>query len=89
MQFVNFGYKKEWVIHVQHQERNFSATYYMLRTSYFRWDDNDGWFVLGQHVQLDFYTASSLKWQSTGRHVTLLNNCQFSISVSYCTDENF
>jgi hypothetical protein len=34
-----------------------------------RWDDNDGRFVLDQHAELDFYTASSLKEQSTSRHV--------------------
>ena len=36
----------------------------------FQWD-NDGEvsFVLDQHAELDFYSASSLKQQFTGRHV--------------------
>jgi hypothetical protein len=29
-------------------------------------------FVLDQHAELDFYSASSLKQQSTDRHVALL-----------------
>ena len=32
-------------------------------------DDDDVRFVLDQHAELDFYSASSLKQQSVGRHV--------------------
>jgi hypothetical protein len=31
-------------------------------------------FVLDQHAELDFYSASSLKQQSAGRHVALLGH---------------
>jgi len=45
----------------------------MARTSY--WyigcDDDYVHFVLNQHAELDFYSAS---WQSTGRHVTPLRH---------------
>jgi hypothetical protein len=33
------------------------------------WDDDEVRFVLGQNAELDFYSASSLKQQSAGRHV--------------------
>ena len=39
-----------------------------------QWDDDDVRFVLGQHVELDLYSASSLKQQSAGRHVTPLQH---------------
>ena len=45
----------------------------MVSTSYIRYDDNDDRFVLDQHVQLDLYSASSLKQQSAVRHFPLLN----------------
>jgi hypothetical protein len=32
-------------------------------------DDDDVLFVLDQHTELDFYSASTLKQQSAGRHV--------------------
>ena len=37
-------------------------------------DDDDVHFVLDQHAELDFYSASSLKQQSAGRHVALLGH---------------
>jgi hypothetical protein len=40
----------------------------------FQWDDDEVRFVLDQHVELDFYSASSLKQQSAGRHVAPLWN---------------
>jgi len=45
----------------------------MMRTLQvtFQWDD-DIRFALDQHALLDFYSASSLKQQSTGRHVASL-----------------
>ena len=39
-----------------------------------QWDDDDVRFVVGQHVKLNLYSASSLKQQSTGRHVTQLQH---------------
>jgi hypothetical protein len=35
---------------------------------------NEGRFVLDQHAELDFYSASSLKRQSAGRHVAPLGH---------------
>ena len=35
-------------------------------------DDDDVCFVLDQHTELDFYGASWLKQQSTGRYITRL-----------------
>ena len=46
----------------------------MTRTSYIWWDANDVSFVLDQHTDLDFYSASSLKQQSTERHVAPLRH---------------
>ena len=43
----------------------------MTRTNYIQWDD-DVRFGLDQHAELDFYSASSLKQKSVGRHVTPL-----------------
>ena len=37
-----------------------------------RWDDDEVRFVLDQHAELDFYSASSLKQQTVGRHVAPL-----------------
>jgi hypothetical protein len=38
----------------------------------FQWDDDEVRFVLDQHTELDFYSASSLKQQSVGRHIAPL-----------------
>jgi predicted alpha/beta hydrolase len=37
-------------------------------------DDDEVCFVLDQHTELDFYSASSLKQQSAGRHVAPLGH---------------
>jgi hypothetical protein len=37
-----------------------------------QWDNNDILFVLDQHAELNFYSASSLKQQSMDRHVVQL-----------------
>ena len=47
-------------------------SYIMGRRSYIWWDDDDVYFVLDQHTQLDFYSASSLKQHSVSRHVAPL-----------------
>ena len=49
-------------------------SYIMARTSYFQWEDDEVRFVLDQHAELNFYSASSLKQQSSGRHVTSLGH---------------
>jgi hypothetical protein len=43
----------------------------MARTS---WDDDEVRFVLDQHIELDVYSASSLKQQSAGRHIAPLGH---------------
>ena len=49
--------------------------YHGENKSNFQWADNDEVrFVLDQHAELDFYSASSLKQQSAGRHVTPLGH---------------
>ena len=40
----------------------------------FQWNDDEVRFVLDQHAELDFYSASSLKQQFGGRHVAPLWN---------------
>ena len=40
----------------------------------FQWDDDEVRFVLDQHAELDLHSASSLKQQSGGRHVTSLGH---------------
>jgi hypothetical protein len=40
----------------------------------FQWDDDEVRFVLDQHAELDFYSASSLNQQSAGRHVAPLGH---------------
>ena len=40
----------------------------------FKWDDDEVRFVLEQNADLDFYSASSLKQQSTGRYVAPLGH---------------
>jgi hypothetical protein len=51
----------------------------MVRTSYILCDDDDDvYFVLDQHAELDIYSASSLKQQTVDRHVTPLgHNLQY------------
>ena len=39
-----------------------------------QWDDDEIRFVLDQYAELDFYTASSPKQQSVGRHVAPLGH---------------
>jgi hypothetical protein len=40
----------------------------------FQWDNDEVHFVLDQHPQLDYYSASSLKQQSADRHVAPLGH---------------
>ena len=52
---------------------NFSAISWREQVN-FRWDDDEVRFDLDQHAELDFYSASSLKQQSAGRHVAPLGH---------------
>ena len=47
---------------------NFSAISWREQVN-FQLNDDDVLFVLDQHAELDFYSASSLKQQSVDRHV--------------------
>jgi hypothetical protein len=49
-------------------------SYIMTRTSLIWWDGDDVHFVQDQYAKFDFYSASSLKQQSTGRHVAPLRH---------------
>ena len=44
----------------------------MARTSYIQWNDVVVRFVLDQHAELDFYSASTLKQQPACWHVAPL-----------------
>jgi len=52
---------------------NFSALSWREQVN-FQWYDDEVCFVLDQHAELDFYSASSLKQQSADRHVTPLGH---------------
>ena len=56
-----------------------SAIFQLLSISWrrqvnFQWDDDETRFILDQHAELYFYSASSLKQQSAGRHVAPLGH---------------
>jgi hypothetical protein len=55
----------EWLLFNANEQ---FLSYIMERTSYIRWDDNDVPFAVNQHALLYFYSASSLKQQSSCRH---------------------
>jgi hypothetical protein len=63
----------EWVIVVQRHFSNISAISLCEQVN-FQWDDNEVRFVLDQHAELDFYSPSSLKQRSAGRHVAPLGH---------------
>jgi hypothetical protein len=72
------GWVSEWVSEwvrwvsewVRCQFSNMSATGISWREQVnFQWDDDEVRFVLDQHAEFDFYSASSLKQQSAGKHV--------------------
>jgi hypothetical protein len=48
----------------------------------FQWDDDEVHFVLDQHAEFDFYSASSLKQQSTDRHVVPLRHMLFLLNAA-------
>jgi len=53
--------------------RQFSAISWREQVN-FQWHDDEIRFVLDQHAELDFHSASSLKQQSAGRHVAPLGH---------------
>jgi hypothetical protein len=54
-------------------ENGFHAKLYPRREQVnFQWDDDEVRFVWDQYAYLDFYMTSSLKQQSTDRHVASL-----------------
>ena len=63
----------EWVIVALRQLSNFSAISWREQVN-FHWDDDEVRFVLNQLAELDFNSASSLKQQSAGRHVSQLGH---------------
>ena len=65
----NWYHLNEWVSVVKRQIINCSAISWRIQVN-FQWnDDDDVRFVLDQHAELDFYSASWLKQQSVDRHV--------------------
>ena len=61
------------MIVVKRQVSNFSAISWQEQVN-FQSDDDEVRFVLDQDAELDFYSASSLKQQSAGRHFALLGH---------------
>ena len=59
------------MIVVLRQFSNFSSISWREQVNFQR-DDDEVRFVLDQYAELDFYSTSSLKQQSTGRHVAPL-----------------
>ena len=53
--------------------QNFAAISWREQV-YFQWNDDEVRFVLDTNAELDFYSASSLKQQYTGRHVAPLGH---------------
>jgi len=63
----------QWVIVVLRQLNNISAISWREQVN-FQLNDDEARFVLDQHTELDFYSASSLKQQSADRHVAILGH---------------
>lgn len=62
----------------------------MARTFSFWWEDVDIGSVLDQQAELDFYTASPLKEQSTDRYITpLVPHYPDSEPASQCSSSLF
>ena len=75
------------MIVVQRQFSKFAAIWWREQVN-FQWDEDDEvCFVLDQHANLDFYSASSLKQQSTGRHVAPLGHIILILNQSVFSGE--
>ena len=70
------------------QLSNFSAISWREQVN-FQWDDDEICFVLDQRAELDFYSASSLKQQSAGRHVAPFGHIIQIPSQPEATNTNF
>ena len=55
------------------QFSNFTAISWREQVN-FQWDDDEVRFVLDQHAELDFFSASSMKQQSAGIYVAPLGH---------------
>jgi hypothetical protein len=73
-QTVSWYMGSEWVSDYCLTPTQQFFSYIMTRISYFQWNYDEVHFVLDQHAELDFYSASSLKQQSTGRRVAPLGH---------------
>ena len=82
---------KKWSIYNHNQITNKLYVYYSWQEQVnIQWDDVP--FVLDQHANLDFYSANSLKQQSTGRHIAPLGHIILILSQPVCreaTNSNF
>ena len=73
----------------------YMCSWFLSEQINFQWDDDDEvCFVLDQHASLDFYSASSLKQQSTDKHVVqlgqnilLLSQPVFTYSLVLCAQQ--
>ena len=63
---------------------NFSAISWQEQV-YFQRDDDEVCFVLDQHAELDFHSASSLKQQFAGKHVASLEHIILIPSQPSCS----
>jgi hypothetical protein len=66
--YENKTLQSERVIVVVHKYSNFSAISWRVQVN-FQWEVDEIRYVLNQHTELDFNSASSLKQQSANRHV--------------------
>jgi hypothetical protein len=74
---------KRVIVVVYRQLGNFSAISWREQVN-FQWDDDEICFVLDQHTEMDFYSASSLKQQSTCRFESIVIHKLFTFqSISY------
>jgi hypothetical protein len=78
------AYEREWVSEWVLFNANSSAISWREQVN-FQWDDDEVRFVLDQHSQLDFYSASSLKQQSADRHVATLWHIILIPSLCLCS----
>jgi hypothetical protein len=62
-----------WYLIIQRQFSNFAARSWREQVN-FQLNDYEIRFVLDQHAELDFHSASSLKQQSAGRHIAPLGH---------------
>jgi hypothetical protein len=59
-------------------------SYIMARTSYIQWNDDDVHFILDQHVELDFYFASSVNNSLWTLRLLLVIPCYIILIILLC-----